>query len=63
MDVSLNLALAAGMLVFAVFCGWRGMRPADPHRGVRLVPWRPLMALSFAACLLLLWILVQTHKG
>lgn len=63
MDVNLNLSLALGALAIAAFCGWRGMRPADPHKGVRLIPWRPLMAVSFAASLLLLLILVQTQKS
>jgi hypothetical protein len=62
MDATLNLALAVSALVLAVFCGWRGMRPSDPHQGVRLIPWRPLMALSFAAFMLLLLFLVQSHR-
>ena len=33
----------------AVFAGWRGARPADPLKGVRMIPWRMIMLLS-AAC-------------
>ena len=44
-------ALAAGL---AALCGWLGARPADPHRGVRLMPYRFLMLLFAAGCLAML---------
>jgi hypothetical protein len=53
MDLPLTLALAAGTLVACLFFGWRGMRPADPLRGPRLIPHRFLMMLSAAVLLLL----------
>ena len=37
----------------AVF-GWLGARPADPRRGVRMVPWRFLMILCALAAFLML---------
>jgi hypothetical protein len=51
MDMPSTLALAAGLLALAVFAGWRGARPPNPHRGPRLMPWRFIM-LAAAACLL-----------
>ena len=51
MDITLTLEIAAGLLALAVFAGWRGARPPNPHRGPRLIPWRFLM-LAAAACLL-----------
>lgn len=63
MDATLTLYLIGLALVFAAFCGWRGMRPYQPHLGVRLIPWRPLMVAGFATAMLLLWLLVHTHKS
>ena len=54
MDWTLTLSSGAVALALAVFCGWRGARPADPHRGVRLVPYRFLMVLCAA------WVLLMT---
>lgn len=51
MGLPLTLSLAAGLLAFAVVCGWRGARPPDLRRGPRLIPWRMLMALSAAGAL------------
>jgi hypothetical protein len=46
MGLTLTLSLAVGMAALAVFAGWRGARPPNPHRGPRLTPWRFLMALA-----------------
>jgi len=54
MDLTTTLALAAAALALAVFAGWRGARPWDPRRGVRMIPWRLIMVLSAAAVLVLL---------
>jgi hypothetical protein len=51
MDMTLTLAIGAGLLALAAFAGWRGARPPNPHRGPRLMPWRFIM-LAAAACLL-----------
>ena len=49
MEMTLTLAAAAGLAGLAVFAGWRGARPPNPHKGPRLIPWRFLMVLA-AAC-------------
>ena len=54
MDLTTTLALSAFFLSFSAFCGWRGSLPADPARGVRMVPWRLLMLLSGAGLFLML---------
>jgi hypothetical protein len=54
MDWTSTLVAAAAGLACALFCGWRGARPADPSRGVRLVPWRWLMLLSSVWVLLMI---------
>jgi hypothetical protein len=46
------LALAAAVCV-TVFCGWRGARRWTVIEGPRLIPWRFLMLLAFAASLYL----------
>ena len=46
MSLTLTLALLAGAVALAVFAGWRGARPSQPHLGVRMVPWRFVMVLS-----------------
>ena len=51
MSFPLTLAIAAALLVVAVFAGWRGARPPNPMKGPRMIPWRMIMLLS-AACLL-----------
>ena len=53
MDLPVTLALTAGCLALAVFAGWRGSRPWDPRRGVRMAPWRLIMLLSGAAVFIL----------
>jgi hypothetical protein len=54
MDLTLTLELAAGFLTVAVFAGWRGARPPNPHKGPRLIPWRFLMILMAAVLIFLL---------
>ncbi|MBX3476989.1 MAG: hypothetical protein KF910_05245 [Brevundimonas sp.] len=58
MDLTLTLWLLGGFSALALFAGWRGARPPDPHRGPRMIPWRFIMLLSAAAVMLLL-----THLG
>ena len=53
MSLTITLALLAAALGLAVFAGWRGSRPWDPRRGVRMVPWRFVMLLSGAAIMVL----------
>jgi hypothetical protein len=49
MDMTFTLAVGAAFLALAVFAGWRGARPPNPHKGPRLMPWRFIMLLA-AAC-------------
>ncbi|MBP8062559.1 MAG: hypothetical protein KAY29_01695 [Brevundimonas sp.] len=53
MSLTVTLALLVAALALAVFAGWRGSRPWDPRRGVRMVPWRFIMLLSGAAIIVL----------
>lgn len=53
MSLTLTLVITAAVLALTVFAGWRGSRPSQPHRGVRMVPWRFIMVLSAAALLVL----------
>ena len=53
MSLPLTLALIAAALALAVFAGWRGSRPWDLRRGVRMVPWRFIMLLCGVAILIL----------
>jgi hypothetical protein len=53
MSLTVTLALLVAALSLAVFAGWRGSRPWDPRRGVRMVPWRFIMLLSGAAIMVL----------
>ena len=54
MDSRLAFGAVAALLALAVFAGWRGMRPWDPRKGPRLMPWRWIMLLSVTAALLAL---------
>jgi ABC-type glycerol-3-phosphate transport system permease component len=54
MSLTTTLLLTAAVLALAVFAGWRGSRPSQPHKGVRMVPWRLVMILSAAVLLPLL---------
>ncbi|KQY91067.1 hypothetical protein [Brevundimonas sp. Root1423] len=53
MDMTLTLALTAAAIALAVFAGWRGSRPWDPRRGVRMTPWRLIMLLAGAGVFIL----------
>lgn len=53
MSMTLTLALLAGAVALAIFAGWRGARPSQPHLGVRMIPWRFVMILAGAMVLLL----------
>lgn len=54
MDFTLTLALLAGFVATAAFCGWRGALPSQPAKGVRMIPWRPLMVICAAGALIML---------
>lgn len=53
MSLSLTLILLAAAVALTVFAGWRGSRPWDPRRGVRMIPWRMIMLLSGAGIFVL----------
>jgi hypothetical protein len=59
MDLTQTLAASAAFLAIAVFAGWRGARPPNPHRGPRLAPWRFMMLLSAAVLMFLLGHLIH----
>ena len=54
MDMTTTLALIGAALALAVFAGWRGARPWDPRRGVRMIPWRLIMLLAGTGIFILL---------
>ena len=54
MPLNLTLALLAVAVALAVFAGWRGARPSQPHLGMRMVPWRLVMVTSAVAAFVLL---------
>jgi hypothetical protein len=53
MPMSVTLALIAAAVALTVFAGWRGARPWDPRKGVRMIPWRIVMLLSATAVFIL----------
>jgi hypothetical protein len=53
MSLPLTIALLFAALALAVFAGWRGSRPWDLTRGVRMIPWRFIMLLSGVAIFIL----------
>lgn len=59
MNVELTLIAMAVTAGLSVFSGWRGAQPPDLRRGPRMTPWRPLMAASATAFLILLVHLVN----
>jgi hypothetical protein len=59
MTIPITVALMAAFAALAGFCGWRGAKPAAPHRGPRMVPWRFLMIASAAVVLMLIVHLVN----
>jgi len=54
MNMTLTLALIGAALALAAFAGWRGARPWDPRRGVRMMPWRLIMLLAGTGIFILL---------
>ena len=48
MSLPLTLVLIAAAVALTVFAGWRGSRPWDPRRGVRMIPWPFVMLLAAA---------------
>jgi len=54
MDMPQTLALPAVALAITVFAGWRGARPWDPSRKVRMAPWRFIMVIGGAVVMMLL---------
>ncbi|THD64751.1 hypothetical protein [Phenylobacterium sp.] len=62
MDLTLPLGLAAGLFLLALFAGWRGSRPPNPHKEPRLVPWRFIM-LASAACLFFILAYIGQQTG
>lgn len=54
MSLTTTLVLLAAFLALGVFAGWRGARPSQPHRGVRMIPWRLIMVTSAVAAFVLL---------
>lgn len=61
-DLRVSLAIAAALLVLAVFSGWRGARPYDPAKGPRMVPWRGIMLLA-ATLLLVMVVRIAQQAG
>lgn len=53
MSLTVTLALIAAAVALTVFAGWRGARPWDPRKGVRMMPWRIIMLLSATAIFIL----------
>ena len=53
MPLSVTLALIAAAVALTIFAGWRGARPWDPRKGVRMIPWRIVMLLSATAVFIL----------
>jgi hypothetical protein len=53
MSLSVTLALIIAAVALTVFAGWRGARPWDPRKGVRMIPWRVIMLLSATAVFIL----------
>jgi len=53
MSLTVTLALLAAAIALAVFAGWRGARPSQPHLGIRMVPWRFIMILAAAVVVVL----------
>lgn len=53
MSLSVTIVLIVAAITLAVFAGWRGARPWDPRRGVRMMPWRMIMLLSGAGVFIL----------
>jgi hypothetical protein len=59
MTLPLTLAITLALLGLAVFAGWRGSRPPDLIRGVRMIPWRGIMVSASAGVLFMVVHLVN----
>jgi hypothetical protein len=53
MSLSVTLILIVASVALTVFAGWRGARPWDPRKGVRMIPWRIIMLLAATAVFIL----------
>ncbi|ATQ45043.1 hypothetical protein CSW64_15075 [Caulobacter mirabilis] len=53
MDLPVTSAIVGAFLALTVFAGWRGSRPADLAKGVRMIPWRTVMVFAAAGTLLM----------
>lgn len=53
MSLSVTLILIVAAVALTVFAGWRGARPWDPRKGVRMIPWRIIMLLAATAVFIL----------
>ena len=53
MSLSVTLILIVAAVALTVFAGWRGARPWDPRKGVRMIPWRIIMLLAATAIFIL----------
>ncbi|MGA0607925.1 hypothetical protein ACO2Q0_18195 [Phenylobacterium sp. VNQ135] len=53
MDLRTTLAILAALAATALFAGWRGAQPPNPHKGPRLAPWRFIMLLAAAGAVLM----------
>lgn len=53
MDLRTTLTILAVLAAVALFAGWRGARPPNPHKGPRLAPWRFIMLLAAAGAVLM----------
>ncbi|MEP6968138.1 MAG: hypothetical protein ABI906_08660 [Pseudomonadota bacterium] len=63
MTLTLTAAIAALAAALTVLFGWLGARPARPLAAPRLVPWRLLMVLAFAATVAMLVHAVALVRG
>ena len=59
MDFKVTLGLFIGFAAAGAFCGWRGALPSQPAKGVRMIPWRPLMVACAVGALIMLIHLVN----
>lgn len=59
MTLSATLALVLATAALTAFAAWRGARPPNPMKGVRMAPWRLIMVLGAASTLIFLVHLVN----
>ena len=53
MSLPLTLGLIVAAVALTAFAGWRGSRPWDLRRGVRMIPWTFVMLLGAVAVFIL----------